>query len=178
MKLKFIYAMAITVLSLIVSAVITSCDKWPSNYDIAEDEDSVYVAEIVKSVVNPQFTNVSDAVNFQITSKEGASIDSAFLALPETTLRNVANVVLQKKGFINKLEIVYEYKAHPDIYNNLPKEEQVITSADLKKDVDKTATDLGQRPSGVISTSYQYRTDTIDGKPVKIQIKTEASYAE
>lgn len=175
MKLKFIYAMAITVLSLIVSAVITSCDKRPFNYDTAED--SVYVAEIVKNVVNPQFTNVSDAVNFQITSREGASIDSAFLAISETTLRNIANVVLQKKGFINKLEIVYEYKAHPDVYDNLPKE-QVITSADLKKDVDKTATDLGQRPSGVISTSYQYRTDTVNGKPVKIQIKTEESYAE
>ena len=58
------------------------------------------------------------------------------------------------------------------VYNNLPKS----TTAPVNT-VDKSATDLGSRhDSNVISTSYNYRTDTINGKPVKIRITTTESY--
>ena len=163
------------------AAITSSCDKAPwqkSNYDRAED--SIFIATLVEEIVNPQFYNVPDIVNFQIQSVEGFEIDSVFQSIPEQVLRNVAHVVLGNKGFVDKREVVKEYKAHPDIYNNLPgspNAEKIVTSADLKE-VDKAGTDLGDKPSGVISTSYSYSTDTVDGKPVKIQIKTEKSYAE
>lgn len=181
MKLKFIFAAIIAAMSLMVGAAITSsCDKAPwqkSNYDRAED--SIFVATLVDEIVNPQFYEVSDIVSFQVQSVEGFSIDSIFQTMPEQVLRNVACVVLGNKGFVDKREVVKEYQAHPDIYNNLPNSSsgKIITSAEVNE-VDKTGTDLGDKPSGVISTSYSYSTDTVDGKPVKIQIKTEKSYAE
>lgn len=168
----------ICVLLLAAIAIMVSCKgaPWstPNNYDTAGD--SVLVAQQVEAIVNPQFTTVQEVVNFRQQTNEGFTIDSIFSAIPEQVLNNVASVLIKKNGIVDKKSIVKEYQANSAIYDNLPASTQ--QPANTTQNVDLNATDLGNRCSNsdVISTSYQYRTDTVNGRPVKIQIKKEESY--
>lgn len=168
----FVIALLLTV------TVMVGCKNapWsnPNNYDTAND--SVLVAQQVEAIVNPQFTTVQEIVDFRQQTNEGFTIDSIFRAIPEQVLHNVASVLIKKNGTVDKKSIVEEYRANSAVYDNLPATTQ--QPANTTQEVDLNATDLGNRrsESDVISTSYQYRTDTINGKPVKIQIKKEESY--
>ena len=86
-------------------------------------------------------------------------------------------MLLKKSGTIDKKSIIEEYRANSTVYDNLPVPQQ---SNATTQEIDLGSTDLGSRQNqtDIISTSYQYRTDTINGKPVKIQIKKEESYAK
>ena len=164
--------------------LLVSCDKFGvkspgDNYDTS---DSAQVAEFVNSIVNPQLMSVEEVLSLKNNMLEKQSIDSAFLALDNDLISTVTAVLLKKKQTVTKKDILEEYRRCSDVYNNLPK-------ANSTKDVDKSATDLGQRqdsgnatanntssPDRIISTSYSFRTDTIAGKPVKIRIQTIESY--
>lgn len=152
-----------------IMMLISSCDNLPwshsNNYDTS---DTTYVAEYVESIQNPSLVNVPEVLKLQRSMQEIASVDSAFMAMPAEVVKNVSSVLLKKNGQVKKKDVVDEFRLHKDIYTALP-------SATPKK-VDTTATDLGDRRNKVISTSYSFRTDTVNGKPVKIQIKTEESY--
>lgn len=168
--------MIILMLAAVGVFTLTSCNNWPSsnpdNYDTA---DSVTVAQQIEAAINPQFTTVQDFVQFRDQVIADLKIDSAFLAMPEQILTNVASVVIKTHGVVTKKAVVEEYRANSAVYDNLPK--STASSNDTANEVDRTATDLGdRRESDVISTSYSYRTDTVDGKPVKVQIKKEESY--
>ena len=174
-------------LMLLVAAIGTmflmSCNKLGvsspgDNYDTS---DSAMVAEYVSSVVNPTMLDVTEALSLKKSMLEEQSIDSAFLSLPDNTIRNVVTVLLKKNTAIHKKDIVEAYRANKSIYDNLPTDPKVTT-------VDKIATDLGSRqqsktdsttPGGtgnIISNSYSFRTDTVAGKPVRIKIQTIESY--
>lgn len=165
------------VLLLAVVTLMVGCKNapWsnPNNYDTAND--SVLVAQQVEAIVNPQFTTVQEIVDFRQQTNEGFTVDSIFRAIPEQVLNNVASVLIKKNGIVDKKSVVEEYRANRAVYDNLPATSQPATTT---QEVDLNATDLGNKrsESDVISTSYQYRTDTINGKPVKIQIKQEESY--
>ena len=140
--------------------------------------DSAYVAQKVESIVNPQFTNIRELISFRTQMNEDYAIDSVFRVIPEPILNNVASVLFKKNGFATKKSIVEEYRANSSIYNNLPSN-ATLQQSGMHKEVDLQATDLGnRRQDSVISTSFSYRTDTINGKPVRIQIKTEESYVK
>lgn len=160
---------------------LASCDKFVKspgdNYDTA---DSVQIAEYVTSVVNPTMLDVTEALSLKNHMLEEQAIDSAFLSLSDNTIRNVVTVLLKKNTAIHKKDIVEAYRANSNIYDNLPTDPKAAN-------VDKTATDLGTRQSGndlttptksggVISNSYNFRTDTIDGKPIRVKIQTIESY--
>lgn len=161
---------------------LASCDKFGvkspgDNYDTS---DSVQIAEYVTSVVNPTMLDVTEALSLKNHMLEAQAIDSAFLSLSDNTIRNVVTVLLKKNTAIHKKDIVEAYRANSNIYDNLPTDPKAAS-------VDKTATDLGTRQSGndlttstksggVISNSYNFRTDTIDGKPIRVKIQTIESY--
>ena len=154
--------------------LLVSCNKFGScspgdNYDTS---DSAQVAEFINSVTNPQLMSVGEALSLKSNMLEKQAIDSAFLALDDNLISTVTTVLLKKKVTVTKKDILEEYRRASDVYNNLPK-----STATPVNTVDKSATDLGSRhDSNVISTSYNFRTDTINGKPVKIRITTTESY--
>ena len=162
-----------------------SCDRLKGlnspgdNYDTS---DSAQVAEFVNSITNPQLMSVEEVLSLKNNMLEKQSVDSAFLALDNGIINNVTTVLLKKNKTITKKDILDEYRRCSDVYNNLPK-------STASNSVDKTGTDLGTRqdsnisttnsnssPNNIISTSYSYRTDTINGKPIKIRIQKIESY--
>lgn len=167
------------ILTLIVAVMFCfiSCDKWPrsgtDNYDVA---DTLTVAEQIDAVLNPTFSNVVEVITYRNMLQEGYLVDSIFEVLPEPTLQNVCAVILKKNAALTKESIVKEYRANRTVYDNLPTP-NVSSKPDSSK-VDLAATDLGprQEKEDVISTSYSYRVDTINGQPKKIKIKKEESY--
>ena len=136
------------------------------------------VADQVEAALNPNFTTVQEVLDFRLQQSEEASIDSAFEMIPQQILINVSSVVINRNDFATKESIVKEYRANKAVYDNLPAN-STKSAANALQDVDLSATDLGdKRSDDVFSTSYQYRTDTVKGKPVKVQIKTEESYVK
>ena len=129
------------------------------------------------TMANPEFTTVTDVVDYRDNLFEGKSVDSVFESMPEIVLKRVADVCINKSGATDKKQIVKEYQKNRTVYGNMS--EQIPSSASTKDD--KTATDSGgsdvtKEDSKVFETSYNYYTDTVDGKPVKVQVKTEKSY--
>ena len=178
---KLLSLMLVAVMGIIL---LGSCErlgiKSPGdNYDTS---DSAMVAEYVTSVVNPTMLDVTEALSLKNRMLEQQAIDSAFLSLPDNTIRNVVTVLLKKNTVIHKKDIVEAYRANKSIYDNLPSDTKV-------SDVDRTATDLGTRQdtgstsvnnggntNRVLSNSYSYRTDTINGKPVRVRIQKIETY--
>lgn len=166
------------ILLLTAVTLMTACKESPwsnPNHDTACD--SVMVSQSVDAYVNPQFTSVEEVLDFRQQMHENFTVDSIFRTMPEQVLNNVSSVLLKKSSTIDKKSIVEEYRANSTVYDNLPVPQQ---SNATTQEIDLGSTDLGSRQNetNVISTSYQYRTDTINGKPVKIQIKKEESYAK
>ena len=160
-------------LALIATLSLMSCKNgWPYDHkDNYDTSDSAMVAEYVNSVVNPSIMDVKEALSLKSHMIDQQVIDSLFIALPNATIENVVCVLQKKTSIIHKKDIVEEYLRAKDVYTNLP-----IKNVPIEP-VDKTGTDLGQRQdTGIISTSYNFRTDTINGKPVKIRITTTESY--
>lgn len=157
---------------LAVNMLLVSCNKLginPSgdNYDTS---DSACVAEFVNSVTDPQLMSVDEALSLKSHMLEKQSIDSAFLALDDATINNVTTVLLKKHKTVSKKDIVDEYNRCNDVYINLP-------TKNVTQKIDPVNTDIGnKRDTGIISTSYNFRTDTINGKPVRIRITTTEAY--
>lgn len=165
-------------------ALLVSCDKFGAcspgdNYDTS---DSAQVAEFINSVTNPQLMSVEEALSLKSNMLEKQSIDSAFLALDNDLISTVTTVLLKKKTSVTKKDILQEYRRCSDVYNNLPKQ-------NAQKGVDKTGTDLGTRQdtgstsvdnggntNRVLSNSYSYRTDTVNGQPIRVRIQKIETY--
>ena len=149
------------------------------NYDTS---DSVNWAEYVNSVVNPTMLDVTEALSLKKSMLEEQAIDSAFLSLSDNTIKNVVTVLLKKNSFVKKKDIVEAYRANSNIYDNLPTDPKA-------SNVDKTGTDLGTRQdtgltsannggntNRVLSNSYSYRTDTVNGQPIRVRIQKIETY--
>ena len=168
--LQLIALATLVVVAAVASCSLSSCGKMPwgkKSQTLEETVDSLVNAK-VKQTVNPIFYSVDEVLVYQDLTNDGNKIDSAFSVMPEDVLKNVSHVLLKKYGTATKKDIVTEYYNHKDIYPNLPKTPDPITEDSVVKTKGKK--------SGVFSTSYKYRTDTVDGVPVKVQIKEEQSY--
>ena len=163
--LKFLMLALIAILSLV------SCKNgWPYDHkDNYDTSDSAMVAEYVNSVTNPSIMDAREALSLKSRLIDQQVIDSLFIALPNSTIENVVSVLQKKTSIIHKKDIVEEYLRCKDVYNGLPVKNVPI------EPVDKTGTDLGTKDS-VFLTKYSFRTDTINGKIVRVKIKTEESY--
>lgn len=131
--------------------------------------DSIASAKIAE-YVNPVFNSTDELLSFRDFYVDDKQLDDVFVQLPEQVIQNVAGVCISKNGCVSKRELVLEYLDNQDVYNNLP---NVKASDNPAQPVDTTATDLGDKRDNIISTSYRYRTDTVNGKPVKIRVMTE-----
>lgn len=168
--LQLIALATFVVVAAVGSCSLSSCGKMPwgkKSQTLEETVDSLVNAK-VKQTVNPIFYSVDEVLVYQDLTNDGNKIDSAFSVMPIDVLKNVSHVLLKKYGTVTKKDIVTEYHNHMDIYPNLPKTPDATIEDSVVKTKDKK--------SGVFSTSYKYRTDTVDGVPVKVQIKEEQSY--
>lgn len=131
--------------------------------------DTAFIVSQVESIVNPSFSSADEFITHMGIEAENKSLNEAIESMPHSVLRNVATVVLQNNGCITKQLVLNEYNAHKNVYDNLP-QEQLSAPNDQKQDsIDGTN-------RKIISTSYRYRTDTVNGQHRKVQIKTEESY--
>lgn len=163
------------ILAGLVTCGMTSCknttlpwggEKTPA---IEETVDSL-VQLAVMDAINPSFESAEQVVVYRDLSIDGESIDSVFKSMSERDLFTVSSVVIKRLGSATKKDIVEEYNSHADIYNNLPQSEQPTQNVTLNEG------DPGAKKDDVFSTSYRFHTDTVDGQPVKVQIKEEKSY--
>lgn len=138
----------------------------------SENASSVYF-----DLVNPQFTNVSDVADYQDTMIEGYSIDSVFKGLPPSVLKRVADVCINKSGSTDRRQIVKEYIKNMSVYANMSREDPANEVKKTDSATNSGGSDVTKK-DGVFETSYSYYTDTINGDPVKVQVKTEKSYVQ
>ena len=134
-----------------------------------QEEMYEYVDSLVQATnldyANPVMKTADEVVIMRDLYAGKKADDEVFLSMPEDVLRNVAGTLIKRQGSVSKSELVLEYTGNKQVYDYLPTNTSSPDSIDTgHKDVSK-----------VLSTSYHRRTDTIDGKPVKIMVKTEES---
>ena len=159
-------------LALVGMAIFQGCSYLPPDKEEVQTMVQDYADSVIFERLNPVFCTADDVIIYREEISDKLKEDSIFFSLPDKTLRDVATVCIKKTGCCNKRHIVEEYKAHKDVYKNLPAtadppantnmEGSGVTSVDPEK--------------VIIGTDYKYVTDTIDGIPRKVLYKTEKSY--
>ena len=111
----------LTIISIVVAVIVVlAIIKWRGNHIIPRTYDSsVQVTQA--DINNPIIKTVSDAFELQQKMNAEKEIDSCFLAMGKVDMHNVIGV-LQNKGATNikKCDIVSEFKAGREVYENLP----------------------------------------------------------
>ena len=110
-------AIVIIVLSVLTTLALM---KWKGHHFLPQNYDSsVQVTQA--DINNPVIMSIADALKLQQKMNAEQEIDSLFLAMGKTDMRNVIGV-LQNKGVTNimKVDIVNEFKAGREVYENLP----------------------------------------------------------
>nr|DAQ57693.1 MAG TPA: hypothetical protein [Crassvirales sp.] len=93
---------------------VTSCSKKPlSQYDKNN------IVKVVEEHNNPVMSSYDEVLNFQNIIKENYKIDEQFRSMPSDILENVVTVCLNKQTTVTKKEIVAEYLANSQVYDNL-----------------------------------------------------------
>ena len=159
-KIAFIATITIALSVLATLAII----KWeghrflPQNYD-----SSVQVTQA--DINNPVIMSIADALELQQKMNAEREIDSLFLAMGKMDMHNVIGV-LQNKGATNirKCDIVSEFRAGREVYENLP-------APDSKSDQaqDKTST-----PIASISLEKEGTTTVTEAPPTRVEEKQPA----
>lgn len=142
-----------------------------------EEEVALSADQAVENMINPQLGSVSDVVNFHSTLTSNMAIDSTFMAMSELTIIDVASVLLKSNAFITKKDIVDEYVAHKNIYDGLPKPDNVETSTSTDPPIAKVEivnegkTTVTEAPPtrGEGNTVNSYKDTIIDGKSAIIK---------
>jgi len=157
-KIAFIAIITIALSVLATLAII----KWegyhflPQNYD-----SSVQVTQA--DINNPVIMSIADALELQQKMNAEQEIDSLFLAMGKTDMRNVIGV-LQNKGATNimKVDIVNEFKAGREVYENLP-------SPDSKSDKAQDPTKIAEMTLENVGT-----TTVTEAPPTRVEEKQPA----
>lgn len=169
-KIALIAIVTITLSVLATLAII----KWegdkilPQNYD-----SSVEVTQA--DINNPIITSVAEAFELQQKMIAEKEIDSLFLTMGKTDMHNVIGVLLNKGATnIMKCDIVSEFKAGREVYENLPspdsKQNQAQESTKIAEiSLENTATTtVTEAPPTRVEDSKQPAKDTIiNGKKYK-----------
>ncbi len=159
-KIAFIATITIALSVLATLAII----KWEGHRFLPQTYDSsVQVTQA--DINNPIIKTVSDAFELQQKMNSEKEIDSCFLAMGKVDMHNVIGV-LQNKGATNimKCDIVSEFKAGREVYENLP-------APDSKSDQaqDKTST-----PIASISLEKEGTTTVMEAPPTRVEEKQPA----
>lgn len=163
---KGLLKMCICTILAMVLAVCYSCKNKGALWETEDCTDSVFVADYIEEVINPQFVSTEEINLFQDRLLEEYNVDKEFRDMSKATLFNVATVCLKNSVFVTKADIVKEYRANRSVYdaldNKTPKDTIPVTQADS--------------PPEPNQIEYRFETDTVDGKPIKVKIKTEKTY--
>lgn len=178
---KFILFMCATLMLALGFSACTDGAPKPWSKTQIEEIAKESARTVYYELTNPTFNTVDEAVIAQDVYIDGMSVDSTFYSLKPSTLKRVADVCINKTGFTDKKGIVGEYLKNKSVYANMSENIESTASKD-----DKSATGDGgsgvtkddDNAGKVFSTEYSYHTDTVDGKPVKVQIKVEKSYVK
>lgn len=138
--------------AIVIAMHLTSCTH--RSYDENTDEDSLYIANILKDYNNPKFDNVGKVLRYKEDLSSNYYEDSVFNSMSPTLVYNIATVVINRDGWATIKSIVKEYDKGRLVYDNLPKSipDSVVRS----------------------STEYSIHDTVIDGK--KATIKTTIDY--
>ena len=174
MKKFILFTCATLVMALGFSACTDSTPK-PWSKEAIEEIAKESARSTYYELTNPTFNTVDEVVLAQDTYIDGKSIDSTFYSLKPSTLKRVADVCINKNGFADKKAIVGEYLKNISVYSNMS--ETLPATKDEKSATDSGGSDVTKGDSAkVFETSFNYYTDTVGGKPVKVQVKTIKSY--
>jgi hypothetical protein len=155
--LKFITSLAIIVIAVVAVIWATGSTVLPNN-DKFSSEDSVHVAEIVKSMQEPtSWSSYAELDEYLKKEADNYYNDSVVATLPCDVLENVVNVLIKKnpnKKF-TKRDIANEYWKNKSVYDNLPKKDELSNSKPIRD-----------------SISSEFKDTVINGVPVKILLET------
>lgn len=174
---KRIYLCLIALVALLAGVTFSACDqhRWKKGDKSIEETVDSLVRLNLEDIANPVFTGVDEVIVYREIDADTKAVDSVFTTLPREVISKVATVLLNKHGTTTKKDIVNEYNAHRDIYNNLqpvpiseqqsPKEQASIS---LVKEEKTTVTEAP--PTRVHISS---KDTTIGGKRATVTTKVE-----
>jgi len=149
----------IAIITIALSVLATlAIIKWeghrflPQNYD-----SSVQVTQA--DINNPVIMSIADALELQQKMNAEREIDSLFLAMGKMDMHNVIGV-LQNKGATNirKCDIVSEFRAGREVYENLP-------APDSKSD---QAQETTSTPIATVSLEKEGTTTVTEAPPTRV----------
>lgn len=173
---KFLNIIVFT-MALVLTTVITSCDRVSKTLNPSSEPDTTLIAMQVNKLIDPHFSSVHEILAFRNSRIECRTIDSIFTSLPDEVLTNAATVCINKKGYVTKKDVVREYQSHGDIYNNLPKIAPPDTTSNYEplQNHPKDDPNIKEDPPRENTVSYSQRDTVIDGQhaTVKTRVETE-----
>lgn len=155
--LKFITSLAIIVIAIVAVIWVTGNTVLPKN-DKFSSEDSVQVAEIVKSMQEPtSWSSYAELDEYLKKEADNYYNDSVVATLPSDVLENVVNVLIKKNPNekFTKRDIANEYWKNKSVYDNLPKKDELSNSKPIHD-----------------SISSEFKDTVINGVPVKVLRET------
>lgn len=155
--LKFITSLAIIVIAVVAVIWVTGSTVLP-NKDKFSTEDSVHVAEIVKSMQEPtSWSSYAELDEYLKKEADDYYNDSVVATLPCDVLENVVNVLIKKNPNekFTKRDIANEYWKNKSVYDNLPRKDELSNSKPIRD-----------------SISSEFKDTVINGVPVKILLET------
>lgn len=168
--------------TLMLALGFSSCSDDPTRtWTKAEVEEMAKEAasSVYFDLNNPTFNCVDDVVIAYDAYQNALSIDSTFYSLSISTLKRVADVCINRNGQTDKKDIVREYLKHISVYTNMSEKIPTASTKDDKSATDSGGSDVTKDDgSKVFETSFNYYNDTVDGKPVKVEVKTTKSYVK
>ena len=164
-KLSMLTVGILAIAAILITSI--SCEKAPWSQQSDDSNYEISVASEMDAILNPMFSSVKEIKDFRNRLVDEYNTDVCFRSMPDDVLFNVSTVCLKKNTYVTKKDIVEEYRANSDVYNNLETNGPEKTN-DAKKD---TTVVEGQQLPAPSSISYHYEIDTINGRPVKTLIE-------
>lgn len=159
-------------LAFIVGLAAYNCGSNPRNHNKDMRNDSI----LVTKVGNPTFYSVNEVISYQEEQLNKEMYDAEFLGIEQQTLETIAYTLIKRFGNVTKRQIVDEYRANSDIFDNLPTTDQTTTSKDSSSGMeDQGVTGVNKEPDSV---SFQEKDTTINGTKAKILIRKELIYGK
>ena len=167
--LKFLGLLFVPLLAVCLS----SCEQL-KGYGIKDEPEEPSVEECLEAAINPAMSTVGEVLAYQNKLINECQIDETFMSFSSAQLTNIATVCINRYGFCNKREIIAEYLANREVYDNLP--------GSPSQEPNQPIADTPMQPTPPIavvpppSTTVTVDSDTINGVPLIIKTKKETTY--
>ena len=173
---KFLSWLGCIVLTVILATAGTtallSCEGGPKLLPSTKVK-AADVEVALDSIVNPMFTSYSDVIECQKTLKTNAFIDSVFLAMPPSIIKNVYTVLSKKITFVQKSDIVGEFLSNRQIYDNLPPPSPDDTTANVNQTTIKT-----EEKTPIPGIVKEGTTTVTEAQPTRVEGQPAGSYKD